>query len=37
MKVGMKTEVVWKKGGVKWAKQVEEEHMKVGFRRDNVW
>ena len=27
---------MWNKGGLKWAKQVEEEHMKVGFRRDNV-
>ena len=37
IKVGMKMEVVWKKGGLKWEKQVEKEHMKVGFRRDNVW
>ena len=37
MKVGMKMEDVWKKGGLKWTKQVKEEHMKVGLRRVNVW
>ena len=31
MMVGMKMEVVWKKGGLKWEKQVEKEHMKVGL------